>query len=139
VPGVVVLIEHEGFVLLGRRRGGSGAGEWGLPQGHIEFAEDFLTATIREVKEETGLDVEIRSVLNVVSNLLSPRLHTLTIVLLAEVVGGDLVAGDDLEVLEWVPLSGPLPELAFEADEYIIQEYQSTQLEGLPVDLDFAG
>ena len=139
VPGVVVLIEKEGAVLLGKRRGGFGAGEWGLPQGYIEHDEDFLTAAIREVKEETGLDVEIRSIVNIVSNLLSPRLHTLAIVLLAGVVGGDLCAGDDLETLEWVSLAGPLPEMAFEADEHIIERYRQTELEwGLPVDPDFA-
>jgi ADP-ribose pyrophosphatase YjhB (NUDIX family) len=134
----VVLIEHEGAVLLGRRRGGFGTGRWGLPQGYIEFDEDFLTAAIREVKEETGLDVEIRSILNVVSNLLSPSLHTLAIVLLAGAVGGELGAGDDLEALEWVPVAGPLPEMAFEADEYIIQRFSERGLKGLPVDPDFA-
>jgi 8-oxo-dGTP diphosphatase len=138
VPGVVVLIEKEGTVLLGRRRGGFGAGTWGLPQGYVEFDEDFLTAVIREVKEETGLDVEIRSIINMVSNLLSPRLHTLAIVLLAGVVGGELHAGDDLETLEWVPLSGPLPEMAFEADEWIIERHRMKREEGLPVDSDFA-
>ena len=139
-PGVVVLIEKEGTILLGKRRGGFGAGMWGLPQGYIEYDEDFLTAAIREVKEETGLDVEIRAILSVVSNLLSPGLHTLAIVLLAGVAGGKLRAGDDLETLEWVPLSGPLPDMAFEADEWIIARYQKIGLEGtLPVDPDFAG
>ena len=138
VPGVVVLIEKEETVLLGKRRGGFGAGKWGLPQGYIEFGEDFLTAAIREVKEETGLDVEIRSVINVVSNLLSPGLHTLAIVLLAGVVSGELRAGDDLEALAWAPLSGPLPEMAFEADEWIIERYQMKLEEGLPVDPRFA-
>ena len=39
---------------------------------------------------------------------------------------------------EWVPLSGPLPEMAFEADERIIERRQKTKLkEGLPVDPDF--
>lgn len=133
------MIENEGDVLLGKRKGGFGEGKWGLPQGYIEFDEDFLTAAIREVKEETGLDVEIRSILNVVSNLLSPRLHTLAIILLAGVLAGELCAGDDLETLEWVPLSGPLPEMAFEADKRIIDRYQNTKIkEGLPVDLDFA-
>ena len=135
LPGIVVLIEKEGTVLLGKRAGGFGAGKWGLPQGYIEFDEDFLTAAIREVKEETGLDVEIRSIINVVSNLLSAGLHTLAIVLLAGVAGGKERAGDDLEALEWVPLSGPLPEMAFEADERIIQRAQETErTEGLPVD-----
>jgi ADP-ribose pyrophosphatase YjhB (NUDIX family) len=139
VPGVVVVIGKKGTVLLGKRRGGFGAGKWCLPQGYIESDEDFLTAALREVKEETGLDVEIRSILNVVSNLLAPRLHTLAIVLLAGVVGGEPCAGDDLETLEWVPLSGPLPEMAFEADERIIEKYRETKLEwGLPVDPDFA-
>jgi 8-oxo-dGTP diphosphatase len=138
-PGVVVVIEKEGHVLLGKRVGGFGEGKWGLPQGYIEFDESFLTAAIREVKEETGLDVEIRSILNVVSNLLSPRLHTLAIILLAGVKAGEPCAGDDLETLEWVPLSGPLPEMAFEADERIIERYRQTKLEwGLPVDPDFA-
>ena len=139
VPGVVVLIEREKSVLLGKRTGSFGEGKWGLPQGYIEFDEDFLTAAIREVKEETGLDVEIRSIINVVSNFLSPRLHTLAIVLLAGVETGEPCAADDLETLEWFPLSGPLPDMAFEADEHIIARVQQMTLDqGLPVDPDYA-
>jgi 8-oxo-dGTP diphosphatase len=137
-PGVVVLIEKEGQVLLGRRSGNYGAKKWGLPQGFIEFDEDFMTAAIREVKEETGLDVEIRSLLSVVSNFLSPRLHTLVIVLLARVVGGELCAADDLDALAWFPLSGPWPEMAFEADKHICERYYRTQLAGAPVDPGYA-
>lgn len=138
-PGVVVVIEKEGDVLLGKRTGGFGAGKWGLPQGYIEFDESFLTAAIREVKEETGLDVQIRSILNVVSNLLSPALHTLAIILLAGVKAGEPCAGDDLEALKWVPLAGPLPEMAFEADAQIIARCREMKLEGgLPVDPNFA-
>jgi ADP-ribose pyrophosphatase YjhB (NUDIX family) len=138
VPGVVILIEKGGAVLLGRRKGGYGAGKWGLPQGYVEHDEDFLAAAIREVKEETGLDVEIRAIINVVSNLLSPDLQTLAIVLRASVVGGELRAGDDLEVLEWVPLSGSLPEMAFEADTMIIKRFQLGLEQELPVDPRFA-
>jgi ADP-ribose pyrophosphatase YjhB (NUDIX family) len=138
VPGVVVVIEKDGDVLLGKRRGSFAAGKWGLPQGYIEFEEDFLTAAIREVKEETGLDVEIRSILSVVSNLLAPGLHTLAIVLLAGVIGGEPCAADDLETLDWFPLAGPLPEVAFEADAHICERYYRTQLEGAPVDPGYA-
>jgi ADP-ribose pyrophosphatase YjhB (NUDIX family) len=137
-PGVVVLIEEDGQVLLGRRSGGYGAGKWGLPMGFIEFDEDFLTAAIREVKEETGLDVEICSILSAVSNFLSPELHTLAIVLLARVVDGELRAADDLEDVGWFSLSGPLPEMAFEADAHICERYHRTQLEGAPVDPSYA-
>jgi 8-oxo-dGTP diphosphatase len=137
-PGAVVLIEQDGQVLLGRRCGSYGAGKWSLPMGFIEYNEDFLTAAIREVKEETGLDVEICSILSVVSNFLSPRLHTLAIVLQARVVGGELCAADDLEAVEWYSLAGPLPEMAFEADAHICERYYRTQLEGAPVDPGYA-
>jgi ADP-ribose pyrophosphatase YjhB (NUDIX family) len=135
LPGVVVVIENEGNVLLGKRSGGFGAGKWGLPQGYIEFDESFLTAAIRETRDETGLDVEIRSILNVVSNFLTPSLHTLAIIVLAGIRGGEPHPGDDLEALAWVPLAGPLPEMAFEADTRIIERVRETQLQGgLPVD-----
>jgi len=139
VPGVVVVIEKDGNVLLGKRLGSFGKGKWGLPQGYIEYDEDFLTAALREAKEETGLDVEIRSIINIVSNFLSPKLHTLAIILRAVVKAGEPRAADDLETLEWFPLSGPLPEMAFEADEFIIRRVQkATLVEKLPVDPGFA-
>ena len=139
VPGVVVLIENNNSILIGKRKGGYGKGKWGLPQGFIEFDEDFLTAGIREVKEETGLDVEIQSILNVVSNLLTPDLHTLAIILSARVIAGIPSAGDDLEALKWIPVSGPLPEMAFKADEQIIHRYQNMKCsERLPTDRDYA-
>jgi len=48
-------------------------------------------------------------------------------------------AGDDLDDLQWVPLPGPLPEMAFEADEQIITRIQEIGLEGgLPVDPRYA-
>lgn len=137
-PGVVVVIEQEGAVLLGRRSGSFGAGKWCLPQGYVEFDDDFLTAARREVREETGLEVEILSILSVVSNFLTPRLHTLAVILLARVVNGEPVAADDLQALAWFPLAGPLPEMAFEADQHIIERYWKTKLEGAPVDPDYA-
>ena len=60
--GVACLISSEfdkynrGY-LLGLRQGGIGAGTWGFPGGHLEFGETVKEASIREVKEETDLDV----------------------------------------------------------------------------------
>lgn len=137
-PGVVVLIEKEGRVLLGKRAGNFGRGKWCLPQGYIEFDDDFLSAAKREVKEETGLSVEIRAIISVVSNFLSPKVHTLAIVLLAHMVDGEPCAGDDLDAVNWFPLAGPLPEMAFEADAHIIERYWKTKLEGAPVDPNYS-
>jgi len=138
-PGVVaVIIEHE-KVLLGKRacdvfKGG----KWSLPGGFIEFDEDFLSAAHREIKEETGLSVEIKSILSVISNFLKPDLHTLVIVLLAKRISGDPAPGDDMEKLAWFPLSGPLPDMAFSADRHVIERCHKTRMEGAPIDPRFA-
>lgn len=135
LPGVVVLVLRNNCVLLGKRgRGSFNPGRWCLPGGFIEYEEDFLTAGIREMKEETGLDIRAMGILSVVSNFLAPELHTLVIVLLAEVVGGSPEAGDDIVELGWFPASKPLPDMAFEADRHIIERYFSTGLTGAPVD-----
>ena len=63
-------------------------GLWCLPGGYIEFEESFIEAAHREVFEETGLEIELEGVINVVSNLLDEQHHTLVIVLVGRVMGG---------------------------------------------------
>jgi 8-oxo-dGTP diphosphatase len=137
-PTVSILVVQEGQVLLGRRTGRPGAGTWAIPSGYVEYGDDFLAAAVREVKEETGLDVEIRSIINLVSSFVSPRFHFLGIYVLAAVAGGELAAGDDLEVVGWFPLAGPLPELGFQEDADVIAWYATNRAAALPVDLEFA-
>ena len=138
-PGVVVLITEGKSILLGKRCSRSfQAGKWSLPGGYIEFDEDFLTAAIRETKEETNLDVRIRSILSVVTNFLAPNLHTLVIVMLADVCGGNMKAGDDFDELAWFSVSESLPEMAFLADQHIIERYFKANLIGAPVDPEYS-
>ena len=140
LPGVVALVERDGRVLIGRRAAGSfRGGAWCLPGGFMEWSEDFLSAARREVLEETGLEVRIRSILSVVTNLLSPHFHTLVVVLLASPVGGVERAGDDVDEVGWYPLTGPFPEMAFEADSHILARFAADRLEGAPVDPEQAG
>ncbi len=131
-PGVVALITDGDRVLLGKRGPDSFAPDlWCLPGGFIEFEEDFLTAAVREVREETGLCVAVKAILNVTSNFLSPGLHTLAIVVHARIVGGDPVPGDDISALGWFPVRGPLPDLAFEADRHILERFRDPS--GIPI------
>lgn len=53
--GVQVLVVRDGRLLLGRRKGGFGAGTWGLPGGRLHKGETILQAAARELFEETGL------------------------------------------------------------------------------------
>lgn len=56
--GVGVFVYNtDGKILLGKRKGAHGAGEWSLPGGHFEFNEDFMECCAREVKEETDLEI----------------------------------------------------------------------------------
>jgi 8-oxo-dGTP diphosphatase len=138
-PGVVILIADGDRVLIGKRAESSYApGKWCLPGGFIEFDEDFLTAAIREVKEETGYDVEITSILSVMSNFLRPGLHTLVVVLEASIISGEPSPGDDIVELGWFPLDGPFPDMAFDADHHIIMRYRKTNLSGAPIDHEYA-
>ncbi len=53
----VILINHEGKILLGKRKNAYKAGMYGLPGGRIEYGEPIFQALAREVFEETSLTV----------------------------------------------------------------------------------
>lgn len=57
--GSAVLIEKDGKYLLGKRNKQNYLNFWVIPGGKVEWGETLEQAGIREIKEETGLDVEI--------------------------------------------------------------------------------
>ncbi len=132
-PGVSVFVTDGAQVLLTLRRGTMGGGKWALPSGYIEFHEDYLTAGRREVQEETGLEVQITGIINVESAFLGPDWHFFSVYLLAQPVSGALRAGDDAADVDWFPLAGPLPEMAFTPDVAIITQYAAEKLVWLQV------
>ena len=85
----VILVNHQGQVLLGKRKG-SHAPYWSIAGGHLELGESFESAAIREVAEETGFLITNPSVIAVTNNLETWResgLHYISVTLLAEVEG----------------------------------------------------
>jgi len=133
-PAVSILVVEDDRILLGKRSGQPGKGLWALPSGYIEFDEDFITAAIREVREETGLDVAINAVLHVESSFLSPQYHFLGIYLLAHVLGGSLAASDDLETVSWFSKSESLPPMAFKSDRDLIEMHTTKEYDGLKIE-----
>ncbi|KAM5567598.1 geranyl diphosphate phosphohydrolase [Rosa sericea] len=67
--GVVVFLLRGKTVLLGRRRSSIGDSTFALPGGHLEFGESFEECAARELKEETGLDLDKIEFVTVTNNL----------------------------------------------------------------------
>jgi len=138
-PVVSILIVDDERILLGKRSEDPEKGKWALPSGYIEFGNDFITTAILEAKEETGLEIEIQSIINVMSSFYSRRFHFLVIYLKAQVVRGKLKAGDDLEEVNWYSIAEEFPEIAFDEDRDMLTLYISGNYQEFPIDIEYAG
>jgi ADP-ribose pyrophosphatase YjhB (NUDIX family) len=132
-PAVGVLALQDGKVALIKRGAAPQSGKWALPSGYVEYDEDFITAAVREMGDETGLIVEVTHVLHVESAFISPEMHFLTIYLFGHVVGGELRPGDDSLEAAWFTAPNELPELAFPTDGELIEKVMQQGFRGLPI------
>lgn len=62
--GVLVILKYKDNVLLGKRKGSHGHGEWSFPGGHLELNETIEECGKREVLEETGINIKNNSIIN---------------------------------------------------------------------------
>lgn len=91
-----VIYLTDGRLVLVQRKRVPYKGWWALPGGGVDVGETVEQACIREVREETGLEVQLQHLVGVFSAPdRDPRGHTVSIVYLATPCGGDLTAGSD--------------------------------------------
>lgn len=64
------VIEKDGKVLLVQEKQERCYGKWNLPAGHLDFNESLIDGAKREIKEETGCDVELIQVANIANRIL---------------------------------------------------------------------
>ncbi len=107
VAGVGGVVIRAGEVLLVRRAYPPRAGEWSLPGGRLELGESLVDGVRREVREETGIEVEVGPVVEVFDRVHHDgdgrvRYHFVIVDFLCRPVGGVLVAGDDATDARWV-------------------------------------
>ena len=104
--GVSTEVHHDGMILLVERAKPPWQGLWSLPGGHVEWGETLRAAAIREVLEETGIEVvidrlvETIDVINRDENGVILSHYALT-VFLGHRVGGLRRPGSDAARVTW--------------------------------------
>jgi len=81
ITSVEAMIVRGGALLLMKRKNSPAKGEWWFPGGMVRKGDTFEGALLREVKEETGLDVDVVRFVGVY-NRIFPERHDITIVYL---------------------------------------------------------
>lgn len=96
-----VVQDGDGRLLVVQRGRAPARGRWSLPGGRVETGERAADAVVREVREETGLHVDVVSFVGFVEHIFEDH-HMVVLDFLAVVVGGHLEAGDDADQAAWV-------------------------------------
>ncbi len=113
------------LVIVPTRRAADGSKVLALPKGHPDPGESPEAAALREVREETGLDAEIRSSLGEVRYLYQRSGRTIAKVVrfyLMDVVGGSLEDHDhEVEVVRWLPLTEAFSTLSYPGEREMVQ------------------
>ena len=104
--GVGAVIVSHGRVLLIRRGQNPMKGHWTLPGGALEVGESLAEGLAREVREETGLQVEVLELVELLDRIHREhgriRYHYVIADYLCRVTGGSLLAGSDADAARWV-------------------------------------
>jgi 8-oxo-dGTP diphosphatase len=122
---VVVMMDEQ--VLLVRRANDPKRGLWTLPAGFVDADEDPARAAERECLEETGLQVHITGILDVIAGREHPRGADILIIYCALSLDGELKANDDVDRAAYFSLQD-VPPLAFEATCRVIKRLQMNHL-----------
>lgn len=102
IPTVDIIIEikrkngQEGIILIKRKNPPHG---WALPGGFVDIGESLEEAAVREAKEETSLDIKLRSQLHTYSDpKRDPRKHIISTVYVAAAQGRPKAQDDALDI-----------------------------------------
>jgi 8-oxo-dGTP diphosphatase len=117
-----ILVEQEGKVLLVKRKNQPFQGLWTLPAGFVDADEDPARAAERECLEETGFSVQATGILDICWGREHLRGADFIIFYSGQITGGQLLAGDDADEVDWFDLA-QLPPLAFKSTAYILDNF----------------
>lgn len=129
--GFGVILEKDGKILMGLRHTDPdkadsafrSSGEWTLPGGKLEWGESFEEGAIREVKEETDIDIKNPQVISV-HNCKNEHAHFMTVGLITHEWQGEPKVTEPDEIVEWqwFSLEG-LPDKIYFPSQEVIENY----------------
>lgn len=127
--GVGAVVFRDKAALLVRRGKPPFLGRWSIPGGGLHFREKIETAIIREVREETGVEIRLLGLLGVYEAL-PPESdgHTVIVDHVAEWVSGEPVAGDDAAAAEFVPLEEAIRRVAWDQTRAALRQAADLRL-----------
>ena len=112
--------EQDGRILLTRRTINPARGLWTFPGGYVDYGETVTDAALRETWEETGLKVDLGSLVGVYTYPGAPVI----IVYNAHVLSGTLTPCTENDLLEWrVPAEIPWEQLAFPSTRDALRDW----------------
>lgn len=117
---VGVVAEKEGRILMVRRNHEPQMGCWSFPSGFVDAGEPVEEAAVREVREETGVEVALRGLLGVYSH---PNERTIFIAYAGTVVSGEPTPGDEAIAVQYFD-PDRLPPPAFRHDEQVVRDWR---------------
>lgn len=122
---IVTRAEDDKFLLV-QRGEDPGKGLWGLPGGFVENGETVTEALSREIAEETGYEIEVRSTIGVWSFFNeSKKLAGVALIYETRVTGGALEIASDSTAAEWVTYESALQfPIAFETHRAALLSWQ---------------
>lgn len=123
--GVGAVIVQDGQVLIVKRKYDPLAGQWSLPGGGVELGETLEDSIVREMLEETGLEIEVGPVIEVFDRITRDdagevQYHFVLVDYLCWPVGGELCASSDVADARFVdPADLPQYKLTAKASDVI--------------------
>jgi ADP-ribose pyrophosphatase YjhB (NUDIX family) len=123
VAAAALITRTDGSVLLVQRAQSPCQGLWSLPAGFVDFDETPVAAAVRECLEETGLEIEITELLEVLGGQGQTGGADIVIVYRGVQTGGALIPGDDASDAKFFSLDR-LPTLAFTSTHRTLKRWR---------------
>lgn len=124
--GLGVMVIKDGKVLLGKRKGSHGEGEYSFPGGHLEYMESITQSIIREVSEEAGIEIKNVRFLRLYNEKEYAPKHYVNIGFVAEWKRGEprVLEPDERESWGWYDMNN-LPVPLFAVVPSLIDSYKT--------------